>query len=112
MLWLEDKEISSTLETNKYFWHGLPKEIQKLITQKMDLGMTIPSMKQAFKEACHVIEAMLEEEEEGSNFVGWLLLNMKRIRRREHRRLRSNCMETRWDQDSRMSRTWHVQYRV
>ena len=33
------------------------------------------------------------------------VLNMKRIRRREHRRLRSNCRETHWDRDCGMSQT-------
>ena len=71
VLWLEDEEIISTSETNEYFWYGLPKKIQKSITQELGLGKTIPLMKQAFKEASHTIEAMLEEEEEDSYFFGW-----------------------------------------
>ena len=72
VLWLEDKEIISTSETNEFFWDGLPKSIRKLIAQRMDLGTTIPSMKRAFKKARRVTEAMLEEEEElDGDFGEW-----------------------------------------
>ena len=30
-LWLEDKEIISTSEMNKFFWDGLPRSIQKSV---------------------------------------------------------------------------------
>ena len=42
----------------------------------------------------------------------WSMLNMRIIREGEYKGLRSNCIETCQDQDSGMSQTYHVQYRV
>ena len=74
VLWLEDKEIISTSETNEFFWDGLPRSIRKSITRELGLGTKIPLMKRAFKEACHVIEAMLREDDDESDgdFFEWL----------------------------------------
>ena len=71
-LWLEDKEVISRSEADEYFWFGLPKRIWKLVKQELGLDAMIPLMKQALKKAHHILEEMLEEEEEeGSDLFGW-----------------------------------------
>ena len=37
VLWLEDQEFISPSETDKYFWYGLPKKIQRRILRQSDL---------------------------------------------------------------------------
>ena len=73
-LWLEDKEIISTSEMDEFFWDGLPRSVQKLVARELGLGTKIPPMKRAFKEVCHVIKAMLREDDDESDgdFFEWL----------------------------------------
>src|SRR5882757_7411091 len=63
-LWLEENNIISTKELDKYFWYGLPKDIRRLIRQDLDMHSKadIPSMKQASKSARHVVQAMIDED--------------------------------------------------
>ena len=45
VLWLEDQEFISPLETDEYFWYGLPKKIQRRILRQSDLmDQMIPPM--------------------------------------------------------------------
>ena len=70
VLWLEDQEFISPLETDEYFWYGLPKKIQRRILRQSDLTdrMILP-MERAFKKAHHVVKEMLEEDKD--DLLGW-----------------------------------------
>jgi len=52
---------------------AMAKEIRKRILRRLELkDQEIPPMKRAFKRACHVVEEMLEEDDEDDMF-GWPL---------------------------------------
>src|SRR5882757_10578958 len=65
-LWLEENNIISTKELDEYFWYGLPKDIRKSIRQDLDMHSKadIPSMKQAFRSARRIVQAMIDEEDD------------------------------------------------
>ena len=57
-------EYDTEDDVNRFFWHGLPKDIRRSI--QCDLNMhskaDFPSMKQATRSAHHIIQAMIDEE--------------------------------------------------
>ena len=63
-LGLEDNDIISMDDMDEYFWTGLPKYIRRLVRQDLDMPSKkeFPSMKQAFRSARRVIQAMFDEE--------------------------------------------------
>lgn len=65
-LWLEESDVISTDELDEYFWCGLPKAIRRLIREDLDMYSKeeIPSMKQAFRSARRVVQAMVDEEDD------------------------------------------------
>ena len=69
-LWLKNNDVISRDELDEYFWHGLPKDIRRSIRHDLDMHSKadFPSMKQAARSARHVIQAMIDEEEDESPF--------------------------------------------
>jgi hypothetical protein len=51
-------------DVNRYFWQGLPKDIRRSIQHDLNMHSKadFSSMKQATRSACHIIQAMIDEE--------------------------------------------------
>jgi hypothetical protein len=65
-LWLEDSDVISKSEKNKYFWFGLPRSFQRLVFKKLDLDdEEVPAVKWALKVGYHLLEEELYDSRDG-----------------------------------------------